>query len=121
MGLWVQAVLVSLQEQLRLAYFTLLCSRSYMAQSSRSGGFNEHSVVTHTVPGAETRVQFTTGRGGRQTIPDTEMGTKNIEVPSCAWEQRGAERKATQGSDTGMSFKEGRQGGKVAKVGWLNL
>lgn len=75
-----------LQEQLHSAYFTLLCSWSYMAQSSHSGGFNKHSVVTHTVPGAETRVQFTTRRGGRQTIPDTEMGTKNIEVPSCAWE-----------------------------------
>lgn len=34
-------------------------------------------------------VTHAAGRGGRQTIPDPEVGAKNTEVPSGTWEQRG--------------------------------
>lgn len=68
---------------------------------------------------AGTQVRSTTGRGGRPTIPDREMGAKSIGGAQLCL---GAETEATQGDD--RSGLQGRSPGRKAlkaKVWWLNL
>lgn len=77
MGLFIQAVSYLTGATAFALFYLAMFVVAQGTWGLLSCGFGEHSVVTHTVPGARTEVWLSAGRGGRQIIPECKMVTRS--------------------------------------------